>query len=151
MLYNVAVVGATGAVGREMVKVLIERKFPIKDLVLLASERSAGETITFNKEELEVQELNTSSFKDIDIALFSVGGSVSKKFVPIAVKNGTIVIDNSSAFRMDSHVPLIVPEVNPGDVKKHSGIIANPNCSTIQMVVALKPILDEVGIKRIIV
>ena len=149
--YNVAVVGATGAVGREMVKVLIERKFPIKDLVLLASERSAGETITYKKKEPEVQESNTRSFEDIDIALFSAGGSVSKKFVPIAVKNGTIVIDNSSAFRMDSHVPLIVPEVNPGDVKKHSGIIANPNCSTIQMVVALKPILDEVGIKRIIV
>ncbi len=149
--YNVAVVGATGAVGREMVKILIERKFPIKDLVLLASERSAGETFTFRKKELQVQELNTSSFEGIDIALFSAGGSVSKKFVPIAVKNGTIVIDNSSAFRMDSHVPLIVPEVNPGDVKKHSGIIANPNCSTIQLVVALKPILDEVGINRIIV
>ncbi len=149
--YNVAVVGATGAVGREMVKVLIERKFPIKDLVLLASERSAGETITYKKKELEVQELNSSSFEGIDIALFSAGGSVSNKFVPIAVKNGTIVIDNSSTFRMDSHVPLIVPEVNPGDVKKHNGIIANPNCSTIQMVIALKPILDEVGIKRIVV
>ncbi|MCK5051706.1 MAG: aspartate-semialdehyde dehydrogenase [Candidatus Cloacimonetes bacterium] len=149
--FNVAVVGATGAVGREMVKILDERKFPIKDLVLLASERSAGETINFRKKELEVQELNTSSFEDIDIALFSAGSSVSKKFVPIAVKNGTIVIDNSSAFRMDSHVPLIVPEVNLGDLKKHNGIIANPNCSTIQMVVALKPILDEVGINRIIV
>ena len=149
--FNVAVVGATGAVGREMVKILIERRFPIKELVLLASERSAGETINYEKKELKVQELNTSSFEDIDIALFSAGSSVSKKFVPIAVKNGTIVIDNSSAFRMDSHVPLIVPEVNSSDLKKHKGIIANPNCSTIQMVVALKPILDEVGIKRIIV
>ena len=149
--YNVAVVGATGAVGREMIKILDERKFPIRDLVLLASERSVGETISFRKKELEVHELNTKSFDDIDIALFSAGSSVSKKFAPIAAKNGTIVIDNSSAFRMDSHVPLIVPEINPSDIKKHNGIIANPNCSTIQMVVALKPILDEVGINRIIV
>lgn len=149
--FNIAVVGATGAVGREMVKILGERKFPINDLVLLASVKSAGETICFKKKEFKVHELNNNSFKDIDIALFSAGSLVSKKFVPIAVNNGTIVIDNSSAFRMDSHVPLIVPEVNPGDVKKHNGIIANPNCSTIQMVVALKPILDEVGINRIIV
>ena len=149
--FNVAVVGATGAVGREMVKILGERKFPIKDITLLASERSAGESVRFKKKELEVLELNTNSFKDIDIALFSAGSSVSKKFAPIAAKKGTIVIDNSSAFRMDSHVPLIVPEVNSNDLKKHNGIIANPNCSTIQMVVALKPIFDEVGIKRIIV
>jgi len=149
--FNVAVVGATGAVGREMVKILEEREFPIKDLVLLASERSVGETISFKKKEFKVQELNTNSFEDIDIALFSAGSAVSMKFAPIAAKNGTIVIDNSSAFRMDSHVPLVVPEVNPGDVKKHNGIIANPNCSTIQMVVALKPVLDEVGINRIIV
>jgi aspartate-semialdehyde dehydrogenase len=149
--FNVAVVGATGAVGREMVKILDERKFPIKDLILLASERSAGETISFKKKELEVHELNTNSFNNIDIALFSAGSSVSRKFAPLAAKNGTIVIDNSSTFRMDSHVPLIIPEVNPSDMKKHNGIISNPNCSTIQMVVALKPILDEVGIKRIIV
>ena len=149
--FNVAVVGATGAVGREMIKLLGERKFPIKDITLLASERSAGESVRFKKKELEVLELNTNSFKDIDIALFSAGSSVSKKFAPIAAKKGTIVIDNSSAFRMDSHVPLIVPEVNSNDLKKHNGIIANPNCSTIQMVVALKPIFDEVGIKRIIV
>ncbi len=149
--FNVAVVGATGAVGREMVKILEERKFPIKDLVLLASKRSAGETIFYKKKELAVHELNDKSFKDIDIALFSAGSAVSRKYVPIAAKNNTIVIDNSSAFRMDSHVPLIVPEVNPHDIKKHNGIIANPNCSTIQMVVALKPILDEVGINRIIV
>ncbi len=149
--FNVAVVGATGAVGREMVKILGERKFLVKDLVLLASVKSTGETIFFKKKKLEVQELNNNSFKNIDIALFSAGSLVSKKFVPIAVKNGTIVIDNSSAFRMDSDVPLVVPEVNPGDIKKHNGIIANPNCSTIQMVAALKPILDEAGISRIIV
>jgi len=149
--FNVAVVGATGAVGREMVKILEEHKFPVKNLILLASVKSAGETICFKKKKLYVQELNIHSFNNIDIALFSAGSSISKKFVPIAVKNGTIVIDNSSAFRMDSHVPLVVPEVNPDDVKKHNGIIANPNCSTIQMVVALKPILDEVGISRIIV
>ncbi len=149
--FNVAVVGATGAVGREMVKILEERKFPIKDLVLLASERSAGETIFYKKKEFAVQELDKNSFENIDIALFSAGSSVSKKFASIAAKTGAIVIDNSSAFRMDSHVPLVVPEVNPSDIKKHNGIIANPNCSTIQMVVALKPILDEVGINRIIV
>ena len=149
--FNVVVVGATGAVGREMVKILEEHKFPVKNLVLLASVKSAGETIYFKKKKLNVQELNKNSFNNIDIALFSAGSLVSKKYVPIAVNNGTIVIDNSSAFRMDSHVPLVVPEVNPGDVKKHNGIIANPNCSTIQMVVALKPILDEAGISRIIV
>lgn len=149
--FNIAVVGATGAVGREMIKILGERKFPIKDLLLLASERSAGETICFKKKELPVRVLNTSSFKEIDIALFSAGSSVSKKFAPIAVKSGAIVIDNSSAFRMNSHVPLIVPEVNHHEIKKHNGIIANPNCSTIQLVIALKPILDEVGISRIIV
>jgi len=149
--FNVAVVGATGAVGREMVKILEERAFPVKDLVLLASVKSVRETICFKKKKLKVHELNNNSFKNIDFALFSAGSLVSNKFVPIAVKNGAIVIDNSSAFRMDSNVPLIVPEVNPGDVKKHNGIIANPNCSTIQMVVALKPILDEVEISRIIV
>ncbi|MBT4333626.1 MAG: aspartate-semialdehyde dehydrogenase [Candidatus Cloacimonetes bacterium] len=148
---NVAVVGATGAVGREMVKILGERKFPIKDIFLLASEKSAGETIRMNRREYKVEELDNNSFDDIDIALFSAGSAVSKKYAPIAAKNGTVVIDNSSAFRMDAKVPLIVPEVNYQDIKKHDGIIANPNCSTIQMVVALKPILDEVGIDRIIV
>ncbi len=149
--FNVAVVGATGAVGREIVKILEERKFPVKDLVLLASGRSSDKTISFRKKELKVLELNSNSFNNIDIALFSAGSAVSKKYTPIAIKNNAIVIDNSSAFRMDSHVPLIVPEVNHNDLKKHNGIIANPNCSTIQMVVALKPILDEVGIDRIIV
>ena len=148
---NVAVVGATGAVGREMVKILGERKFPIKDIFLLASEKSAGETIRMNRREYKVEELDNNSFDDIDIALFSAGSAVSKKYAPIAAKNGTVVIDNSSAFRMDAKVPLIVPEVNYQDIKKHDGIIANPNCSTIQMVVALKPILDEVGIDRIII
>ena len=149
--FNVAVVGATGAVGREMVKILGERKFPVRDLLLLASERSTDKTISFRKKELKVLELNSNSFNNIDIALFSAGSAVSKKFAPIAAKNGTIVIDNSSAYRMDFDVPLIVPEVNQNEIKKHNGIIANPNCSTIQMVVALKPILDEVGIDRIIV
>jgi len=149
--FNVAVVGATGVVGREMVKILEERKFPVNDLVLFASKRTAGESISFNEQEYIVQELNENSFNNIDFALFSVGSNVSKKYAPFAAKKGTIVIDNSSAFRMDSHVPLIVPEVNPIEVSKHNGIIANPNCSTIQLVVPLKPILDEVGIERIIV
>lgn len=148
---NVAVVGATGAVGREMVKILEERNFPIQDLFLLASEKSAGETICVNEQECKVQELDKNSFEDIDIALFSAGSAISKKFAPIAVKKGAVVIDNSSAFRMNSKVPLIVPEVNHQNIKKHKGIIANPNCSTIQLVVALKPILDTVGIRRIIV
>lgn len=146
-----AVVGATGAVGREMVKILEERSFPINDLILLASTKSIGESIFLKKKEYKIQELDENSFDNIDIALFSAGSKVSKKFAPIATKKGVIVIDNSSAFRMDSKVPLIVPEVNYQDIKKHNGIIANPNCSTIQMVVALKPIFDEVGINRIIV
>ncbi len=149
--FNVAVIGATGVVGREMIKILEERKFPVKNLFLFASKRTAGETILFNEQDHKVQELNEDSFNNIDFALFSAGSDVSKEYAPLAAKKGTIVIDNSSAFRMDSHVPLIVPEVNPIEVSKHNGIIANPNCSTIQMVVALKPILDEVGIERIIV
>jgi len=148
---NVAVVGATGAVGREMVKILEERNFPIKNLFLFASEKSAGEVINFRSKAVKIQELNKSSFNDIDIALFSAGSFISKKFAPIAAKMGAVVIDNSSAFRMDSRVPLVVPEVNHQDIKKHKGIIANPNCSTIQLVVALKPILDIAGIKKIIV
>ena len=149
--FNVAVVGATGVVGREMVKILEEREFPLKNLTLLASERSAGEIINYRENKLEVQELTKDSFNTIDIALFSAGSVVSKKYAPIAVKSGAIVIDNSSAFRMDKSVPLIVPEVNPSDLTRHNGIIANPNCSTIQMVIALKPILDIAGINRIIV
>jgi aspartate-semialdehyde dehydrogenase len=149
--YNVAVVGATGAVGNEMMKVLEQRDFPIEDLTLLASSRSVGRKLTYKGREIAVQELKEDSFGDIDIALFSAGGSISKKFAPIAARADTVVVDNTSAFRMDPDVPLVVPEVNPEDIFKHSGIIANPNCSTIQMVVALKPLHDKSRIKRVIV
>jgi aspartate-semialdehyde dehydrogenase len=148
---NVAVIGATGAVGKEIVKVLEERNFPVANLVLLASQKSSGEYIKFNGKKIEVKELTKNSFKNIDFALFSAGSSISKKYAPFAVKAGAVVIDNSSAFRMDNQVPLVVPEVNPQDAFKHNGIIANPNCSTIQLVVALKPVYDKAGIKRIIV
>ncbi|MCF7859501.1 MAG: aspartate-semialdehyde dehydrogenase [Candidatus Cloacimonetes bacterium] len=149
--FNVAVVGATGFVGRQMIKILEEREFPVKKIFLFASENSAGELIKFKDIPCEVQTLNKNSFQNIDFALFSAGTAVSKEYAPLAVKNESIVIDNSNAFRMDPNVPLIVPEVNPEDLDKHQGIIANPNCSTIQLVVALKPIKDEVDIKRIIV
>ena len=149
--FKVAVAGATGAVGNLMVKVLEERSFPVSELKLLASARSVGKTLPFCGKEIPVEELTEDSFKDIEVALFSAGGSVSKKFAPAAAKAGAVVIDNSSAWRMDPHVPLVVPEVNPDAALSHSGIIANPNCSTIQMVVALKPIYDAVGIKRIVV
>ncbi len=151
--YNVAVVGATGAVGNEMVSVLEERDFPVSELTLLASERSIGKEIEFKGRSYAVQVLSEKSFKGIDIGLFSAGGAISQKFAPIAASAGCIVIDNTSAFRMDPEVPLVVPEVNPADIAqyKNKGIIANPNCSTIQMVVALKPIHDAVGIKRIVV
>lgn len=149
--FNVAVVGATGAVGKEIVKVLEERKFPVANLVLLASQKSSGEYLKFNSKKIEVKELTKNSFKHIDFALFSAGSSISKKYAPFAVKAGAVVIDNSSAFRMDNQVSLVVPEVNPQDAFKHNGIIANPNCSTIQLVVALKPVYDKAGIKRIIV
>jgi aspartate-semialdehyde dehydrogenase len=149
--YNVAVVGATGLVGRKMIQVLEERKFPVEKLRLLASAKSAGTTIVFNGKSVDVDELTKESFKGIAVALFSAGGAISKEFAPYAVKAGTLVIDNSSAFRMDPDVPLVVPEVNPQDIFRHKGIIANPNCSTIQMVVALKPIHDRWRIKRIVV
>ncbi len=151
--YNVAVVGATGAVGEEMVLTLEQRGFPVKNLKPLASERSIGKTVKFKGEEIPVEVLDKDSFKGVDIALFSAGGSVSGKFAPIAAESGAIVIDNTSYFRMEKDVPLVVPEVNPDDIAfyKNRGIIANPNCSTIQMVVALKPILDNYGIKRIVV
>lgn len=149
--YNIAVVGATGAVGGVMLKLLEERQFPAKSVRALASERSAGQKVPFAGGELEVEELNVDSFDDIDIALFSAGGARSKEFAPAAVNAGAVVIDNSSAFRMEPSVPLVVPEVNPEDLKWHDGLIANPNCSTIQMVVALKPIHDAVGICRIVV
>ncbi|MFN4245655.1 MAG: aspartate-semialdehyde dehydrogenase [Brevinematia bacterium] len=149
----VAVVGATGAVGQEMIKTLEQRNFPVKELYLFASERSKGKKLKFKNCDIEVQELKDDVFRKykIDIALFSAGASTSKVFSPIAAKDGTIVIDNSSAFRMDDNVPLVIPEVNPEDVKWHKGIIANPNCSTIQMLVALKPIYDYSRIKRIVV
>jgi aspartate-semialdehyde dehydrogenase len=149
--YNVAVVGATGLVGNEMIKVLEETKFPVKELVPLASERSVGKRITFQGDEVKVKLLNEESFKDIDIALFSAGSSVSEKFAHIAVQSGAIVIDNTSYFRMDPTVPLVVPEVNSHDIRKHQGIIANPNCSTAQMVLALMPIHEKYKIKRVVV
>lgn len=148
--YNVAVVGATGAVGEEMVRILEERSFPINHLSLLASHRSAGREYYFKNEKIEVLELKDDSFQGIDIALFSGGDEVSKHYAPLAVQAGTVVIDNGKYYRMDPDVPLIIPEVNPEDIKKHKGIIANPNCSTTQMVVALKPIYDAVGIKNVI-
>lgn len=147
---NVAIVGATGAVGQEFLKILAERNFPINELRLLASKRSAGKRITWQGQELEVQETTHESFKGIDIALFA-GGSASTEYARSAVENGAVVIDNSSAFRLDPEVPLVVPEVNPEDVKWHKGIIANPNCSTIIMAVALKPIFDLAGIRRVVV
>lgn len=149
--YVVAVVGATGVVGKEIMKVLEQRKFPVQKLVPLASERSLGETVHFNDENIDVQVLDADSFKGVDFALFSAGGSISEKFAPIAVKAGAIVIDNTSHFRMDPEVPLIVPEVNAAALKGHKGLIANPNCSTAQMVVALKPIHDAAIIERIVV
>lgn len=148
---NVAVVGATGLVGRKMVQVLEERHFPIDRLVLLASERSAGTEMKFVNKVVTVQKLMPSSFHSVEVALFSAGAAVSKEFAPHAVQSGTFVIDNSSAFRMDNRVPLVVPEVNREAIFHHNGIIANPNCSTIQMVVALKPLHDRWKIKRVVV
>lgn len=149
--YEVAVVGATGAVGAEMIQVLEERKFPVASLHALASARSAGGTVSFHGAEVIVKELTKESFDGVDLALFSAGSDVSRDYAPIAVKAGTVVIDNSAAWRMDKDVPLVVPEVNPHDLDAHKGIIANPNCSTIQMVVALKPLHDQGRIKRIVV
>jgi aspartate-semialdehyde dehydrogenase len=151
--YNVAVVGATGAVGEQMREVLEERLFPVGELRLLASERSAGQYLPFQGRQLRVDLLKEDSFKDIDIGLFSAGGAVSAKFAPMAVAAGAVVVDNTSFFRMAPDVPLVVPEVNAKEIKNYKarGIIANPNCSTIQMVVALKPIHDVAVIKRIVV
>lgn len=148
--YNVAILGATGAVGQEFLKLIEERDFPFAELRLLASSRSAGSKIDFMGKTYTVEEANIDSFKNIDIALFA-GGSISKDFAPHAVKAGAVVIDNSSTFRMDPEVPLVVPEVNPQAILKHKGIIANPNCSTIIMVMALKPIYDLAKIKRVVV
>ncbi len=149
-IFNVAVVGATGAVGEEMTRILEERKFPVKEIFFYASHRSVGKEYVFKGEKIKVKELKDNSFEGIDIALFSGGDEVSKHFAPLAVQVGTIVIDNGKYYRMDPKVPLVVPEVNPEDVCQHQGIIANPNCSTTQMVVALKPIYDAVGINKVI-
>ncbi len=151
--YNVAVVGATGEVGKTMREILEERNFPIKNIKLLASERSAGTEVEFKGERVVVEKLDKNSFKGVDIALFSAGGAVSKEFAPVAADSGCVVIDNSSAFRMEPDIPLVVPEVNPHKVAdyKNRYIISNPNCSTIQMVVPLKPIHDKAKIKRIVV
>ena len=151
--YNVAVVGATGAVGEEMRKILAERLFPVDRLRLLASERSAGQRLEFCGQQVPVEVLDEDSFDDVDIALFSAGSSVSARYAPAAVDAGAVVIDNTSRFRMDDDVPLVVPEVNAREIADHvrRGIIANPNCSTIQMVVALKPLYDAAGITRIVV
>ncbi len=149
--YNVAVMGATGAVGTSFLNILAERKFPIKNLKLLASERSVGKKLKFNGKSYTVEKLTHNSFEGVDIVLASAGASRSLEFLPSAVKAGAVCIDNSSAFRMDKLVPLVVPEVNPEMIKAHKGIIANPNCSTIQMVVALWPIHKAAKIKRIVV
>ena len=149
--YTVAVVGATGAVGTEMLRVLHERKFPVGAVRLLASERSAGKTIAFNGSACKVEQLEKRSFDGVDFALFSAGASRSLEFGPEAVRRGAIVVDNSSAFRMADGVPLVVPEVNPHALKGHQGLIANPNCSTIVLLVALKPLHDAAKITRIVV
>ncbi|MGB9700722.1 MAG: aspartate-semialdehyde dehydrogenase [Thermodesulfobacteriota bacterium] len=152
-LYSVAVAGATGAVGLEMIKTLEQRQFPVRSLKLLASERSVGRELNFRGTKIKVEKLNHDSFKGVEIALFSAGAARSLEFAPAAAAAGAVVIDNSSAFRMDPDVPLVVPEVNPHAIAqyKNKGIIANPNCSTIQMVVVLKPIHDVAKIKRVVV
>ena len=149
--YNVAIVGATGLVGQEFIKVLEQRNFPMSSIHLYASDRSAGKKLFVGHREVMVHETNPESFHNIDIALFSAGSEISRYFSPIAAKSGTLVVDNSATFRMEPKVPLVVPEINPEDIKWHEGIIANPNCSTIQMVVALYPLHKVNPIKRIIV
>jgi aspartate-semialdehyde dehydrogenase len=151
--YNIAIVGATGAVGEQLREVLEDRDFPVGELRLLASERSAGQYLPFQSKQIRVGILKEDSFKDIDIALFSAGGTVSAKFVPAAVTAGAVVVDNTAFFRMEPDIPLVVPEVNAKEIAnyKNRGIVANPNCSTIQMVVALKPIHDAARIKRVVV
>jgi aspartate-semialdehyde dehydrogenase len=146
---HVAVVGATGAVGIEMIKTLEKRNFPVGKLTLLASARSVGKKLYFRGQEIIVKELTKDSFAGIDIALFSAGGNISKEFAPIAAKAGCVVVDNSSAFRQDENVPLVIPEINASDVKKHKGIIANPNCTTAITLMALYPLHQAFGVKRI--
>ena len=148
---NVAVAGATGMVGQQILRTLESRSFPVDSIRLLASERSEGKLLEFHGEQIPVEVLREDSFEGIDIALFSAGGDTSKRFAPAAARSGCIVIDNSSAWRMDPNVPLVVPEVNPDAARDHEGIIANPNCSTIQLVVVLKPLHDAATIKRVVV
>ena len=148
---NIAIVGATGLVGQEFIKILAQRSFPMESIRLLASDRSAGRKLMVNKQEIEVEETTPDSFEGIDIALFSAGSEISRHFSPLAAQSGAVVVDNSAAWRMEPNVPLVVPEVNPEDIEWHSGIIANPNCSTIQMVVALYPLHKVNPIKRIVV
>ncbi|MGE3821641.1 MAG: aspartate-semialdehyde dehydrogenase, partial [Isosphaeraceae bacterium] len=148
---SVAVVGASGAVGEVMVRLLEQRSFPVGAIKFLASPRSAGKTLTFAGETHKVEALRPEAFQGVDVVLSSTPASISREFSPIAAKAGAVVVDNSSAWRMDPNVPLVVPEVNPADVAKHKGIIANPNCSTIQMVVALKPLHDAFRVRRVIV
>ncbi len=151
-MYNVAIVGATGNVGRKFLEILEERDFPVKNLYLFASKRSEGKTLKFKGEDFLVEETCEENIKNkkIDYALFSAGGDASKEFAPIFASYGAVVIDNSSAWRMDPEVPLVVPEVNPEDIKLHKGIIANPNCSTIQAMPIVKALNDKYGIKRIV-
>ena len=149
--FHVAIVGATGLVGREFIKILEQRNFPMRSIRLLASDRSAGTKLYVKHEQVSVEETTAHSFKEVDIALFSAGAEISSHFSPIAARAGAVVVDNSSAFRMISTVPLVVPEVNPKDIQNHRGIIANPNCSTIQMVTCLYPLHKVNPIKRIIV
>ncbi|HLH80972.1 MAG TPA: aspartate-semialdehyde dehydrogenase, partial [Chthonomonas sp.] len=149
--YHVAIVGATGAVGTELLRLLEVREFPVASLRLLASERSAGRTLPFRGQLLVVERLDANSFENVDIAFFSAGASRSREFAPLAVRAGALVIDNSSAFRMDPAVPLVVPEINPEDICLHKGIIANPNCSTIIMLMALAPLRKLAPIHRVVV
>jgi aspartate-semialdehyde dehydrogenase len=148
--YKIAIVGATGMVGQEFIKVLTQRNFPMKSVRLLASDRSAGRKLMVNKQEIEVRETAPDSFEGIDIALFSAGAEISRHFCPLAAQSGAVVIDNSAAWRMEPDVPLVVPEINPDDIEWHKGIIANPNCSTIQMVMVLYPLHKVNPIKRIV-
>ncbi len=148
---NTSVVGATGLVGRKMIQVLEERNFPVGELRLLASPRSAGTLLSFHGTKIAVHELTRASFSGVEVAFFSAGATVSREYCPIAAAAGALVIDNSSAFRLEKDIPLVVPEVNPAEIGRHKGIISNPNCSTIQMVVALKPLHDRWRIKRIVV
>ncbi|MBM2827142.1 MAG: aspartate-semialdehyde dehydrogenase, partial [Dehalococcoidia bacterium] len=149
--FRVAIVGATGLVGQEFIKILQERKFPMNDLQLLASDRSAGKKLEVNGSDLEVMDSSSFGFENVDFAFFSAGTDVSHQYAPVAARAGAVVIDNSAAFRMEIGVPLVVPEINAEDIKQHQGIIANPNCSTIQMVMALYPLHRVNPIRRIIV